>query len=82
MVIEVPLNKTELSDRLHHLDPGAAFPIEEEGMLTEAFEAGSLSDQVIESIATFALKNRCTFTSRLNMAAFVKDGYLLTRKGR
>jgi hypothetical protein len=48
----------------------------EEGVLAEAFEAGSLSQNVIESIEAFALENRCTFTigeHGRSTPAFVKD---------
>ena len=69
------MNKAELADRLHHLDPGATLLVEE-GVLAEAFEAGSLSQNVIESIESFALENRCTFTiggHGRSTPAFVKD---------
>jgi hypothetical protein len=69
------MNKAELADRLHRLDPGATLSVEE-GALAQAFDTTSLSDQVIESIEMFALENRCTFTCSVHgriTPVFVKD---------
>jgi hypothetical protein len=68
------LNKTELADRLRHLDPGAVLSLEEE-VHAEAFAAASLSDEVVGRIEAFALENRCTFVcdEHGRRPTFVKD---------
>jgi hypothetical protein len=69
------MNKAELIDRLHHLDPGAALPVDEES-LAHTFGRQSLSQELVERIEAFALENRCSFTSGehgRSKPAFVKD---------
>lgn len=69
------MNKSELSERLHHLDPGAMLPVEET-MLIAAFKVPTLSDETVAAIEAFALEHRCTFVCRDHARAapwFEKD---------
>jgi hypothetical protein len=54
------MTKDELTDRLHHLDPGASLTMDE-AVLAEVFGTDALNQRVIEAIEAFALEHRCTF---------------------
>ena len=56
------MTRIEFSDRLHHLDPGATLTVEP-GVLAEAFGSETLTQDIIEAIAAFALEHRCTFVA-------------------
>jgi hypothetical protein len=55
------MTREELSERLHHLDPGATLALDER-VLAQAFGADALSDQLAQTVEAFALEHRCTFS--------------------
>ena len=66
------MTKTELADKLGHLDPGATL-IVEQVVLASLFGAGSLTKEVIAVIEAFALDDRCIFAFERGKPTFEKD---------
>jgi hypothetical protein len=54
------MTKDELSNMLHHLDPGANLMLEAAD-LAKVFGAEALTPEVVRAIEAFALEHRCTF---------------------
>ena len=65
------MTKTELADKLDHLDPGATL-IVEQVVLASLFGAGSLTKEVIAVIEAFALDHRCIFAFEHGKPTFEK----------
>jgi hypothetical protein len=58
------MTRDQLAEKLDHLDPGASFPVPKDE-LAQMFGAITLSydsQQVLQTIADFALDHRCTFS--------------------
>jgi hypothetical protein len=70
--IEAHMTKTELADKLNHLDPGATLRVQQV-VLASLFGAGGLSKETVAVIEAFALDHRCTFTYEQGMPTFEKD---------
>ena len=69
------MTKAELAARLDHLDPGSTIQVEAH-TLAEMFDAGALTQEIIEAIEAFALDHRCTFSyavSARDPPTFEKD---------
>jgi hypothetical protein len=69
---QTQMTKTELADKLDHLDPGATLVIEQ-AALASLFGAGSLTKEVIAVIEAFALDHRCIFAFEHGKPSFEKD---------
>ena len=66
------MTKTELADKLDHLDPGATLTVEQ-GVLASLFGAGTLSNEAVAVIEAFALEHRCNFAYEHGQPSFEKD---------
>jgi len=60
------MTKTELADKLNHLDPGATLRVQQV-VLASLFGAGGLSKEAV------VLDHRCTFSVEQGMPTFEKD---------
>jgi hypothetical protein len=69
---EAQMNKTELADKLDHLDPGATLTVEQV-VLASLFGAGTLTKEAIAVIEAFALDHRCIFAYEHGKPSFEKD---------
>jgi hypothetical protein len=66
------MTKTELAEKLDHLDPGAALTVEQVA-LASLFDAGALTKEAVAVIEAFALDHRCIFSCEHGKASFEKD---------
>ena len=66
------MTKTELADKLDHLDPGATLNVEQ-GVLASLFGAGTLTKEAVEAVEAFALEHRCIFAYEHGQPSFEKD---------
>jgi hypothetical protein len=66
------MTKTELAEKLNHLDPGATLTVEQ-GVLASLFGAGTLSNEAVAVIEAFALEHRCIFAYEHGQPSFEKD---------
>ena len=66
------MTKTELADKLDHLDPGATM-IAEQVVLASLFGAGTLTKEAVAVIEAFALEHRCIFAYEHGQPSFEKD---------
>ena len=66
------MTKTELADKLNHLDPGATLRVQQV-VLASLFGAGGLSKEAVAVIDAFALDHRCTFSYEQGIPTFEKD---------
>jgi hypothetical protein len=66
------MTKTELADKLDHLDPGATLTVEQV-VLASLFGAGTLTKEAVEAIEAFALEHRCIFAYEHGQPSFEKD---------
>jgi predicted ATP-dependent Lon-type protease len=66
------MTKTELAEKLNHLDPGATLTVEQ-GILASLFGAGTLTKEAIAMIEAFALEHRCIFAYEHGQPSFEKD---------
>ena len=66
------MTKTELADKLAHLDPGATLRVQQ-GVLAALFGAGTLSKEAVAVIEAFALDHRCIFSVEQGTPTFEKD---------
>jgi hypothetical protein len=66
------MTKTELADKLNHLDPGATLTVQQ-NVLASLFDAGMLKKEAVAMIEAFALEHRCIFSFEYGKPSFTKE---------